>query len=129
MYLPSFIAGQPAALDVTITSTLQARLISDAARTRGFALTLVEDRKVGHYYQKCSDMGIHFVPLTLETFCGLSETTRKTLKKTPLLSDNRDFQHSGLSVAFSRLTQAVSISAMRDSASMLIARDSLLCQN
>ena len=123
VYLPSFIAGQPEALDVTITSPLQACLISDAARTCGFALTLAEDKKIGQYYQKCSDMGIHFIPLALETFGGLSKTTRKTLKRIALLSDNRGFQPSGLSVAFSRLAQAVSISAMRGSATMLIARD------
>ena len=126
VYLPSFIAGQPAALDVTITSPQQASLISDAARTCGFALTLAEDRKIGHYYQKCSDMGIHFIPLALETFGELSETTRKRLKRIALLSDNRGFQPSGLSVAFSRLAQAVSISTMRGSATMLIARDSRL---
>ena len=44
VYLPSFIAGPPPALDVTITSPLQASLISDAARTCGFALTLAEDK-------------------------------------------------------------------------------------
>ena len=71
VYLPNFIAGQPAALDVTITSQLQATLITDAARTCGFALTLAEDRKIGHYYQKCSDMGIHFIPSALETSGGL----------------------------------------------------------
>ena len=59
MYLPSFLAGQPAALDVTITSTLHASLISDASRTCGFAVTLAEDRMIVHYYQTCSDMGIH----------------------------------------------------------------------
>ena len=48
-YLPSFIPGQPAALDVTITSPLQVSLISDAARTCGFALTLAENRKIGHF--------------------------------------------------------------------------------
>ena len=58
-----FIAGQPAALDVTITSPQQASLISDAARTCGFTVTLAEDRKIEHSYQKCSDMGIHFIPL------------------------------------------------------------------
>ena len=62
--------------------------------------------------------------LALETFGGLSETTRKALKRIALLSDNRGFQPSGLSVAFSRLAQAVSINAMRGSATMLIARDS-----
>ena len=90
VYLPSFIAGQPAALDITITSPLQASLISDAVRGCGFALTLAEDRKIGQYYQKCSDMGIpHFTPLALETFGELSKTTRKTLKRIALLSDKR----------------------------------------
>ena len=71
-------------------------------------------------------MVIHFIPLALETFGGLSETASRTLKRITLLSDNRGFQHSGLSVAFSHLAQAVSISAMRGSATMLIARDSRL---
>ena len=57
VYLPSFIAGQPAALDVTITCPLQASFISEAARTCGFAPTLTEDGKIGHYNQKCSYMG------------------------------------------------------------------------
>ena len=48
VYLPSFIAGQPAALDVTITSPLQASVISNPARTCDFALTLAEDRTIGH---------------------------------------------------------------------------------
>ena len=120
VYFPSFIAGQPAALDVTITSPLQASLISDAAGTCGFALTLAEDRKIGHYYEKCSDMGIHFIPLALENSGGLSET-RKTLKRIALLSDNRGFQPSGLSVAFSSLAQVVSKSTICGSATMLIA--------
>ena len=68
-------------------------------------------------------MGIHFIPLALETFGGPSETTRKTLKRTALFSDNRGFQPSGLSVAFNRLTQAASISAVRGSATLLIVRD------
>ena len=50
----------------------------------------------------------------------------KPLKRIALLSDNRGFQPSGLSVAFRRFAQAVSISAMCGSATMLIARDSRL---
>ena len=123
MYLPSFLAGQPAVLDIIITSPLQASLISDAARTCGFALTLAENRKIGHYYQKCSNMGIYFIPLALETFGGLSKITPKTLKGRALLCDNRGFQSSSLSAAFSFFPQAVSISAMRGSSTMQIARD------
>ena len=56
-------AGQPSALDVTITSPLQPSLISDAARRCGFALTNAEDRKYEQYAQKCAEIGIQFVPL------------------------------------------------------------------
>ena len=84
-----------AALDVTIMSPLQASIFSDAARTHGFALTLA-DYKIGHYSQKCSHRGIHFIPLVLKFFGGLSETTRKTLKRIAHLSDNRGFKPSSL---------------------------------
>ena len=47
--LPSWSAGQAAALDLTITSPLQRSLISDAARRCGFALNNAEERKSGHY--------------------------------------------------------------------------------
>ena len=66
------------------------------------------------------------MPLASDTFGGLSETRRKSFKKLALLSDDRGFQPPGLSVAFNRLTQEVSISAKRGSASMMIARDSRL---
>ena len=45
IYLPSWSAGQPSALDVTITSSLQRSLISDAAKRCGFALKNAEDSK------------------------------------------------------------------------------------
>ena len=44
-----FFTRTTAALDVTITSPLQVSLISDAARTGGFALTLAENRNIGQF--------------------------------------------------------------------------------
>ena len=69
-------------------------------------------------------MGIHFISLALKTLGGITETTGKTLKSIAHLSDDRGFQPSSLSVAFNRFTQLVSISAMRGSATILIAGDS-----
>ena len=43
-----------------------------------------------------------------------------------LLADNRNFQPAGLSIAYNRLSQGVSVTLMRGSATMLIARDPLL---
>ena len=68
--LPSFTAGQPAALPVTITSLLQASLTSDAERIHGYALSVAQDRKNEQFNKKCSEMGIHFMPLALATFGG-----------------------------------------------------------
>ena len=125
IYLPSRSAGEQSALGVTITSPLQPRLISDAARC-SFALTNAEDRKCEQYAQKCAEIGIQLVPLAFESFGGFSDLVRKTLKGITLLADNRNFQPPGLSIAYNRLSQGVSVTLMRCSATMLIARDPLL---
>ena len=123
-------SGQPAALDVTLTSSLQSSLITNASEKRGFALSAVEDRKYKQYAQKCVEVGIQLIPLAwtfgLETFGGFSETVRKTLKRIATLADNRSLQLAGLLVAFSRLSQSVSVTAFRGSAIMLPARDARL---
>ena len=126
IYLPSWSAGQPSALEVNITSALQPSLISDAARRCGFALTNAEDRKYEQYAQKCAEIGIQFVPLASESFGGFSYLVQKTSKRIALLADNRNFRPAGLSIAYNRLSQGVSVNLMRGSAKMLIARDPLL---
>ena len=119
-------AGQPAALNVTVTSPLQSSFIINLSDKSGFALSAAEDRKYEQYAQNCSEVGIQFIPLACETFGGLSETVRKTLKRIATLADNRNLQPAGLSVAFSRLSQSVSVTAIRGSAIMLLARDARL---
>ena len=100
IYLPSWSAGQPSALDVTITSPLQPSLISDAARRCGSALTNAEYRKYEQYAHKCAELGIQFVPLAFESFGGFSDLVRKISKHIALLADNRNFQPAGLSIAY-----------------------------
>ena len=127
IFLPVWNAGQPAALDVTVTSPLQSSLIKNASEKSGFALSAADDRKYEQYAQNCSEVGIQFIHLAFETFGGFSETVRKTLKRIATLPDNRNLQPpAGLSVAFSRLSQSVSVTAIRGSAIMLLARDARL---
>ena len=45
IFLPVWNAGQLAALDVTVTSTLQSSLNINASEKSGFALPAAEDRK------------------------------------------------------------------------------------
>ena len=103
MYLPGFIAGQSAALDVAITSPLQASLISDAGRTCGFALTLAEDKdwallpEVHRYGHPLPTIGVRNFRRTIRS-------KAENIEKNIPFTDNRGFQPSGLSVAFNRLT-------------------------
>ena len=101
---PSFTAGEPTALDVAITSALQASLISDVARTFSYALSLPEGKFIEQYYKRCSKMGIHFIPMALEIFGRLSETVSRTPKRLVLFADNRAMQPSDLSIAFNGFT-------------------------
>ena len=126
IFLPVWNDGQPAVLDVTVTSPLQSSFIINASEKSGFALSAAEDRKYKQCAENCSEIGIQFIPLAFETFGGFSETVRKTLKQIATLADNRNLQPAGLSVAFSRLSQSVSVTAFRGSAIMLLARDARL---
>ena len=126
IFLPVWNNGLPAALDVTVTSPLQSSLIINASEKSGFALSAAEDRKYEQYAQNCSEVGIQFIPLAFKTFGGFSETVRKTLKRIATLGENRNLQPAGLSVAFSRLSQSVSVTAIQGSAIMLLAGDARL---
>ena len=91
IFLLVWNAGQPAALDVTVTSPLQSSLIINASEKSGFALSAAEDRKYEQYAQNCSEVVIQFILLAFETFGGFSETVRKTLKWIATLADNINF--------------------------------------
>ena len=126
IFLPVWIAGQPAASEVTVTPPLQSSLIINASEKTAFALSAADDRKYEQYAQNCSEVGIQFIHLAFESFGGFSGTVRKTLKQIATLSGNRKLQQAGLPVALSRLSQSVSVTAICGSASMLLARDARL---
>ena len=121
--LPVWNSGQPAALDVIFTSPLQSSFIINASEKSGSALSATEERKYEQYSQKCFKVGFQFIPLAFESFWGLSETVRKTLKGIATLADNRSFQLAGLALVFSRLSQSVSATAVRGSVIMLLASE------
>ena len=121
IFLPVWNAGQSAALDNTVSSPLKLSLIINASEKSGFTVTAAEDRKYEHYAQKGSEVGIQFIPLAFELFGELSQTVRKTLKRIATLVDNRSLQPAGLPLAHSRLSQSVSVRAIRESAIRLLA--------
>ena len=117
--LPCWKSGQSAALDITVTSSLQPNIISHAAEKSGYPIEAAEDRKYTEYENSCAQQGILFVPLAIEVLGGLSRTLKKALLRMSL-ADSRNYQSVGQSIAFDRAVQSVSVVIIRGSANMLV---------
>ena len=72
IFLPNWCRGQPAALDVTVISTMQPLTLSGAAVESGFALKVAEARKLGSHNADCRAIGVSFIPIVAETLGGWS---------------------------------------------------------
>ena len=90
IFLPNWCRGRPAALDVTVISTLQSATRSGAANTQGFALQVGEQRRMPVHNEACQADGVSFIPLVAESLGGRSEEAIYTI--TRLLG-----QHTGTS--------------------------------
>ena len=79
VFLPHWKRGLPAALDVSVISTLQPRTCQGASETQGFALSVCEERKIAAHAASCRAIGVSFVPLAFESLGGCSKLTAETL--------------------------------------------------
>ena len=79
VYLPCWKGGRPAALDITVISTMQQSTMQSAADNQGHALLVAENRKLTTHAPACQAAGISFIPLAIESLGGLSDATNKTI--------------------------------------------------
>ena len=80
VYLPYWVRGQPAALDVTVISTLQQQTLTGAASVPGHALQVSEDRKMAAHADACRAVGVVFVPLVMEILGGWCDEAIRTIR-------------------------------------------------
>ena len=74
VFLPSWKRGHPAAMVVTVISTMQPTTIQDAATTRGHSLLVGEAWKLSAHTDACNEVGVSFIPIVFETLGGLSSS-------------------------------------------------------
>ena len=79
VYLPSWERGRPAALDVTVVSTMQSATIQGASTIQGHSLQVGEARKLAAHANACNDVGVSFIPIVFETLGGISSSAANTL--------------------------------------------------
>ena len=73
--------GRDAALDVTVIHPLQSSTVAGAAVTAGHALTVAYDRKVAGAAEACSQAGIAFIPLAVESLGGWHPVAVEEVKR------------------------------------------------
>ena len=119
-YIPCWKGGRPAALDITVISTMQQLTIRSAAEIQGHALLVAEERKFAAHGAECQAACISFIPLAIETLGGLSDTTADTISNIGRLIGQR----FGISPRESscQLFQRLAISLWRGNASAWIHR-------
>ena len=79
VFLPHWDRGLPAALDISVISTLQQQTLQGAAETQGYALSVCEERKMAAHAVSCRAVGVSFIPLAIESLGGWSELGAKTI--------------------------------------------------
>ena len=81
IFLPHWDRGLPAALDVSVISTLQQRTLIGAAESQGHALSVCEERKMATHAAPCRAVGVSFIPLAFESLGGVSELAIRTIRR------------------------------------------------
>ena len=108
IFLPNWSRGRPAAIDVTVISTMQPLTLAGAAASPGYALQVAEDRKMAAHFEACRAVGVDFVPVTVESLGGWSEEAIANIKKIGRLLGQRTGSPPGDSIR--HLFQRLSIS-------------------
>ena len=94
IFIPNWQAGRPAALDVSVISTLQPLTLSGSALSQGHALQVGEDRKVAAHQEDCLAVGVDFIidrkpkgydfiPLIAETLGRISRLMANRVGSSP----------------------------------------------
>ena len=116
IYLPNWCRGRPAALDVTVISTLQSLTLAGAASTQWHALMVGEERKTAAHHAACQSVGVVFIPLVVESLGGWSEEAVHNISMIGRLLGLRT--GAPLSVSTRHLFQRLAISLWRGNATM-----------
>ena len=116
IFIPNWQAGRPAALDVSVISTLQPLTLSGSALSQGHALQVGEDRKVAAHQEDCLAVGVDFIPLIAETLGGWSVRACELIRRISRLMANR--VGSSPSDTTTHLFQRLSICLWRGNAAM-----------
>uniref|UniRef100_A0A1X7T574 Uncharacterized protein n=1 Tax=Amphimedon queenslandica TaxID=400682 RepID=A0A1X7T574_AMPQE len=122
VFLPHGDGGRPAALDVTVISSLQVAMVADLAVIQGSALGVAEARKLSMHAAACHHFGVNFLPLAVEVLGGWSPSAVSIIRSIGRRLGQRIGRNP--SVTCSHLFQHLSVSLWRGNAAMWVQQPS-----
>ena len=81
IFLPNWCGGRPAALDITVISTLQPSTLLGAAKGQGHTLQVGEEKKTAAHNKECRSVCVSFIPLVVESLGGWNDDAVVTFKR------------------------------------------------
>ena len=118
--IPHWDLGKPAALDLTVTSTLNSSTLLEAGVTSGSAALAAEVRKHNANDAKCSELGWTCIPIAVETSGCWGAEAMQTLSR--LASRLATRGNCSKSHATCLLYGRLSLTLMRANARALLSR-------
>ena len=120
IFFPLWKGGKPAALDVTVISSLQSSTVAEAAFTQGAALGVADLRKQSRHSAACSRSGVSFFSIAVEVLGGWSSSAAFVISSIGRYLGQRLDQDSGESST--HLFQWLSVALWRGNAAMWATR-------
>ena len=119
VFLPTWSRGRPAALDVTVTSPLQALTIQEAFTIAVHALEVATYRKLATHLSPCRAAGLDFIPLAVETLDGCFRDAADTIHAI----GQQKGQSLGTSSGSRHLFKRFAITLWRENANLWLNRE------
>ena len=120
VFIPRWVKGRDAALDVTVTSPLAACHVAGAASVAGSALVKAVDRKTQGAAEQCHQQGLEFLPMAVETLGGLHKVAVDQVKQlAAALARQSGRDENEVS---RHLFQSFSLNLMKGNAALLLGR-------
>lgn len=120
IFLPDWSLGRDTALDVSVTSPIQASLVERAAEVTGYAADARFKTKIASNYSACNQQGVEFIPLIVETHGGWDPRSLKVIKKIA----GQLSSHTGKdqAEATNHLLQKLAISLVKSNTGLILSR-------
>ena len=120
LLIPNWTGGKDTALDVTVVNSSQISLVAISAETPGFALTHRYNEKFSKHGDACTNAGLAFIPILVETLGGWHDASVHQIKKIGSALARHTRQED--SITISHLFQRLSVLIVKGNAALLLNR-------